>query len=847
MKAFSSGNGILDFLAFVAPAASRRATVFQFAATLVFGLCFILFSFAPGAQAASSTVRIPGGGTIQIRADNLNRDFDLRTVVLDGNVKLIYDQQYISCDRAVIDENTLTIEAIGNLVISSLQAYVEGDRATLNYRDNTGVIENGFVKSGQVIFEGEVVRKTGANTYDAQNSSFTACTTCPAAWTFLGSRMRAEIGGYAHIQNPVLRVGKMPVLYLPYLIVPLKSERQSGLLVPFMDFTNGDNVVLGFPFFWAISRSQDATLTLKSYSKRGQKGHLNYRYLLSDTSSGELNTALLNDVQFPREPAFNGQNIGSKQLRWFINYEHKYDLPFDIAQKLKLSLVSDLFYLRDFYDELPGRGDPALENRFSLTKNTERTHASVDAAYYINLLKSDPLADNDDAVHRWPELRYALTERPLFGTPLLFNLNTNYVNFSRDQLAWDDVTPSSGTFRDETNYDRTRTGPGGGRFDPTIDLIRTGQRFDLTPEISYPFKIGRVIDVLPTLQYRFTQYAFNLAPSNPDQAFEATPQRSFARGRISARTRFHRIYGDQDAIPAPIEPRVSTTSWVDAESRAQEAGAQVAPANRPSLFRHEIEPEIIGTSTPFISQPNHPFFQSTSQVPSFLDAEPISNSSFFGTAAGAGLSGIQFDYFDRLSNYQAVTLAITNRLVRKRWLSGSPEYRQIASHRLSASYDFAEASRDQAPRYPISDISSLFDLRLDNVEMTSLVRFFPYHQVAKSSSRLRLKNEDARNYFEVGFDQDFRITRERAETREESKIITFGVGYGARYYTVLGSVNFDPRQSERKWYEAQSYSTDISLRPPGNCWGLIIHGERLVGGGGNFKLSLDYNFGGESG
>ena len=432
--------------------------------------------------------------------------------VLGGGVTILYNGQYISCTEATINEKTEEMTLLGGIVIASPQAYIEGDRAIVNYRQNTGTFFNAFVKSGQVHFEGSVIRKTGELTYEADDAQFTACTTCPAAWTFSGTRVDAELGGYAYIKRSWIKVADFRVLWLPYLIVPLKSERQTGLLVPQFEFA-GSNFGLGIPYFWAISRSQDATFTLRYYTQRGLKGLLTYRYMLSPTSEGELSGAILRDQTFQDDLSAPGRNFGSQAYRWYLVYDHKYDLPYGFTQKTKLNLVSDLKYPRDFPLEMLGQGDPALENRVSLTRNTELTHSSVEVDYYINQLKYNWIDTNRDAVHRWPEIKYAVHDTPLFGNDLLFRFSADYVKFARDGLAYDDVSLVNGT----PTIDTARSLPASGNstpgvFDPSMDLVRTGQRLDLQPEVSLPFRVGPYFDVLPSLQFRHTQYSFDISP-----------------------------------------------------------------------------------------------------------------------------------------------------------------------------------------------------------------------------------------------------------------------------------------------------------------------------------------------
>lgn len=812
------------------------------AATLVAALMFCTVAHG----AASTRLRTGSGSGVVVNAESMFRDSDKQTIELRGNVQIVYDQQFMSCDHAIINLAKQEVMAEGNLVISSPQAYIEGDSATMSYKDNTGIIINGFVKSGPVIFEGRIVKKTGPQTYDAESASFTACTTCPTAWTFSGSRIQAEIGGYAYIKHAQLRVANIPTIWLPYLIVPLKSERQSGFLIPTIDFNPDGGYAPSMSFFWAISRSQDATLTAKYYTIRTLKGLANYRYMLNPTSGGEFTTGLIHDKVFPDAAQVKNIDIGPKVNRYFLTYNHIYDLPDGFNQKLKLNYVSDLLYPRDFPEEILGRGDPALENRMSLTRNTERTHSSLDSSYYINQLHANPIDSNSDSVHRIPEIRFDAVERPISSTGLLsgllFNFHSDYVNFTRDGLAWDDVyTDAAGV----KQVDRTRSLSGGGVFDPNIDVIRTGQRLDLQPEISAPFRIGSSLDILPSLNLRHTQYSLNVTPPEGSN-FDSAPYREYMRGKISMRTRFSRIYGDNS--PVAEAPHPSVTNWSDDESRmASDTKTMMAPTVtapvHADVYRHEIEPEIVlaGVKDTHDTQnQTNPFLGAVAQVPSFLDSQPISDSDF------QSARGVQFDYEDRLTNRNTISTYLSNRLVKKSWRAdGTSVYRQVASVKLGQSYDFDEARSSRGNRFPYSDISALIDTRLDYFETNTLVRYFPYHGKTSTSSRARVKDTAGR-YFEMNFVQNYLITLDPSEAYNgRTETLGFLSGFVTKYLEFTGVVDLNPTSWANFKFDVKSWAALMNFKPPGNCWGVLLSLRQDLGNKLEYHLAFAYNFGGE--
>ncbi|MDX9732358.1 MAG: LPS assembly protein LptD, partial [Bdellovibrionales bacterium] len=539
----------------------------------------------PAFGAATTKVLTKSGSPILISATTMFGDSEKQTIELVGDVQITFEGQTLRCDRALLNKETGQLIAEGNLILASPTTYVEGTRAELSYEDNTGLIFEGFVKSGQVLFEGKVLRKTGKDTYEAERATYTACTTCPPAWSFSGSRIDAEMGAYAHIRSAWFYLGGIRFFWFPYLVVPLKSERQTGFLFPLYEI-DGDSFAIGLPFFWAISRSQDATLTTKHYSRRGWKALLNYRYLLSEESSGELNAGgFIQDRHFSVDSQPPSQSGNERSGRWFIQHDQLYNLPGGFINRAKLALVSDLRYPRDFPEEILGAGEPALENRLSLTKNSESLHSSIEAAYYVNLLKHDPLENNSDSVHRFPELRHSGTDRSILGSRFFLKWDFNYINFAREDFSYDDVVANTGGPPKE--IDRSRgdiNHAGSGVFNPETDVIRAGQRLDLRPELSAPFRIGPYLDVLPSIQMRYTQYSFNVT-TPAGNAFDPMPTRHYIRGRLAIRTQLSRVYdlGSEDETGDETGAIEETDRFPASEAGVFQALQPPPPPKRPLL------------------------------------------------------------------------------------------------------------------------------------------------------------------------------------------------------------------------------------------------------------------------
>lgn len=757
-------------------------------------LAFILFlgSLLPIRLYAQS----PGSSSqIIINADQT--DLTKNTYVLTGNVQVVFQGQHLTADSAIVDLEKKTIDATGNVTLVNPKVHAEGSRLKLNYETNTGTFYDAFIQSGQVLFEGQMINKISENEYVAIDGEYTACTTCPPGWSFKGQEIEAELGGYAYIKYPILKVGGFPIIILPRILVPLKSARQSGLLFPSMDYSGSGGLALSQSYFWAIARNKDLTYTIKHYEKRGWKSLADYRYVMSPRSRGRLQSAIIKDE------AFRDQlNLNDIPYRWLVKYDHHFELPGDITHRAKLNLVSDLYYPRDFSVELEGHGDPALINRVSMTKNTKSQHFSADAMYYVNLLQANPMANNENAVHRFPELRYSLTERQVADTGVLFKTDVNYVNFTRSGFGYDDILEDTAACSKpgKTNLSRCVQDTRDGEFDPETDIIRTGQRLDIQPSLSYPFQIGEILDISPRLTYRETQYRFGIDEQVSTENYGPSAARRYVQGDLSMRTQFSRVFGSLDDVKG-------------------------------QRWKHEIEPEVLFSTIPWIQRPEHNFFGSFSGQRFSRSQEPISNDDFVGR------NKVQFDYTDRVYDKRIVNFSLMNRLVRKVWAGDKPEYKTVARWQIAQSYDINETTRT-SPQ-PWSAINSYLDLRLKNFETYTAASFYPYANVTNASSRIKLL-DDRGDFIQFSYTNSY-LVYAGDEVNLSSKAENWGLAVGlvSRYLNLVGQVDYS-----NITHKIQSWQYLAEIKPPGECWGFQIGHRQVINADIQFTFNFNFNFGG---
>lgn len=738
-----------------------------------------------------------------IIAENLFRDFERDLVQISGNVQIIYQDQHFRSDFAEINLKKKHVHFRGNVNIQTLEYNIGGDEISLDYYSNQALIVNGFVQSNNITFQGKLIEQRGPNTFFVADADYTTCTNCPSTWSFQGSQIRAELGGYAFLKNTFLKVSGVPILWLPYLIVPLKNERQSGFLTPEFGYVRKHGLFFSESFFWAISRSQDMTFTLRNYELGGLKELLEYRYAISDFSFGQYNLAHFNDSVFASQlVSDNLISDGTTFRRWSIQGYSQQEINNLTNSRLKLNLISDLHYPKDFFDEFKTYAEGGLENRFNISARGNHTLAQLDSIYYKHLLESNPLQTNSSAVHILPELKLDLTTVQVGNLPLYFRFNSQYDIFYRKN-KWDDaaflgtqkyVANSAGDPTcDHNNVTTTGCKPTQDNvFNEGTDFLRTGQRLFYKTSLSTPsFNPVEYVNVSPEVSYNESHYFF------PEGA-ERYNIRRFAQLDINSRSRLYKVYDSE---------------------------------NLDRKYKHELIPELSYTYIPFVDQDAHPFFGNIANGEySFSSRNNLSDSDLNTPY------GVQYDYHDRIYDRHLVTLTFLNRVIRKQLSDKS--YKNILDFRLAQSYDLYQVqSKYNQGNQPLSDLSGILNLNIEQFTFTNQFNYYPYLSATNSTTSLSYLN-DQQQYFKIGYNSN------RAEGPRVDDVI-LALGFVTKYINVLSGFIVDTSENRESDSRLKKFSLITQLKPPGECWGVNFYREQQVGLQAEWRVRFDFSFDGK--
>lgn len=767
----------------------------------VYAFLILLCAFQLQAQTSPKSVSTAKISGFTITAENLYRDLEKDLVQISGQVQIIYQNQHFRADFVEINLKKKQAYFRGNVNIQSVEYNIGGDEISLDYYSNQALIMNGYVQSNNITFKGKLIEQRGPTTFFVANADYTTCTNCPSTWSFQGRQIRAELGGYAFLKNTFFKVSNVPIFWLPYLIVPLKNERQSGFLTPEIGYTGDRHLVLSESFFWAISRSQDMTFTLRNYELGGLKELVEYRYAASDFSFGQYSLAHFNDSLFSSELFTNNQiSAGTTFRRWAVQGYSQQEINDATHARIKVNQISDLQYPKDFYEEFKAYAEGGLENRLNFSTRTTHSLAQFDVIYYKHLLESNPLQKNSSAVHKLPELKFNLTTTQIADSSFYFKFNSQYDSFYRKN-KWDDISISgdqkfvtNSTANPSCDHHNTIgcTPVYDGTFNEGNDFLRTGQRLFYKASLLTPtFTPVDFIGVSPEISYNEAHYFF------PEGANRYNV-RQYAQLDINSRSRLYKVYDSDD------------------------------PDKK---YKHELIPELSYTYIPFVEQKAHPFF---GNIPngeySFSSRNNLSDADLNSP------NGIQYDYYDRIYDRHLITLTFLNRVIRKRL--SDKNYKDILDFRLAQSYDLYQVqNKFSEGNQPLSDLSGTLNLNLNEFTFTNQFNYYPYLSATNSTTSLSYLNAQ-QQYFKIGYNSN------RAEGPQVDDLL-LALGFVTKYINVLSGFVIDTGENRDSDSRLKKFSLITQLKPPGECWGVNFYRDQQVGLEAEWKVRFDFSFDGK--
>jgi len=308
-------------------------------------VCTILAWLAAPAAAHAQSTQI-AGCKVSKTQNMSGTSFADEHYVMNGDadqpVQIDCDDMQFFADHMELFQKEGRVTAEGNVVYLSGGNKINAERMVYYTKTRTGTFyaANGTAVLRQAaepsifgtqepdaFFWGDELQKIGPKVYRIIHGGFTTCVQPTPRWNLQSGVITLHLDDYAYLKNAIFRVKNVPLMYLPVFYYPIQEDnRATGFLIPIYGTTTARGQSLTNQFFWAINRSQDATIEHDWYSKTGQEIGGEYRYVMAPGSQGRAQMSFLNE-----HPTTSTGTDGAPQT---FPGTRSYKINGDMAQRL---------------------------------------------------------------------------------------------------------------------------------------------------------------------------------------------------------------------------------------------------------------------------------------------------------------------------------------------------------------------------------------------------------------------------------------------------------------------------------------------------------------------------------
>ena len=542
----------------------------------------------------------------ELTADSLHYDIERELYIGRGNVVIRQSGRTLHADWVAFNRNTGAGVASGNVKLEDSGDVVTADFVEFELETIQGVLHGARLESQTSPFRASAteIAKTGARTYSFREGRFTTCR-CPDPddtdpWLLRSEEAELEVEGYAVARNTTFDVFGVPVAWIPWMVFPVKTQRQTGLLFPEISLGSFQGFELGLPFFWAINDQAGLVLTPRYSVTRGPGAASRFDYVAGEKSSGEMHSAYYRDEKI--DPDSIDQPYGRD--RWSTSGVHDWYLPADLRFQTNYRFASDNDVPFDFRELEVHRADRFLESEAVLERSVGpigRTSASIGATFADDLQSPNDLDRDRFLLQRWPTARVDVLPGGVSGARFLVpSLDVEYTRFAARAQAEHVLRTAQlgarGLFLD-TGVDalpdpvavfatRSERGPppdpfhddfaltggteGDGSFEEGEPLVDRGHRLLVQPRLAAPIEWSGV-SLVPEVGWHETVY---------DSDVRDFTDRGFPTARVDLQARLRRQF---ESFVHVLEPRAGYALAYTHRSQERDAlfvRATAVPLNR---------------------------------------------------------------------------------------------------------------------------------------------------------------------------------------------------------------------------------------------------------------------------
>jgi lipopolysaccharide assembly outer membrane protein LptD (OstA) len=356
-------------------------------------------------------------------------------VVATGGFTVRYRDTYLVADQARFNQATGDIHAEGSVRVERKGEVWTGEK--LDYNFKTRLFSGTDFRTGQLPFfaSGHSLKSNPEDhSYTATDATLTTDDYADPGYVVRARRIMIVPGEYIKAQGAWVKIGKLPIMYLPQWTRSLRRHPNHWVLQPGYRSRFGPYLLSSYHHYF--SDKVDMSLDIDYRQKRGVGYGPELRYDLPEIGQGEVKYYRTHDDLPGLDPSL--RPIPTERQRFWM--EHQWEnASSNLTVKAAVRYQSDAQVVRDFFEpEYRRNVQPA-------------TYVEVEKSWRnwnLNTLVLPRVNDVFETVERLPDVKLSGLRQQIGETPLFYESESSMGYFHR-RFA-DHALESYGAYRGDS-------------------------------------------------------------------------------------------------------------------------------------------------------------------------------------------------------------------------------------------------------------------------------------------------------------------------------------------------------------------------------------------------------------
>ncbi|MCL1067156.1 LPS assembly protein LptD [Shewanella olleyana] len=343
-----------------------------------------------------------------------------------GNVSFSQGARHISADEAILDQKNEQLDANGNLIFSDEMFTVTADSLNAQMLSNSATLKGAqyWLHGQQIHGDAEQLKVTEQNNLELKNTNFTTCPVGDNSWLLEAKEIKIDsTEEWGEIWEAKIRIAGVPVMYVPYMTIPVSDKRKSGFLFPGFSTSTTNGVEVSVPYYWNIAPEYDLTFTPTYMSSRGFYSKTEFRYLAGEDQDGQFNLEYL----------ANDDKLDNSPDRYLYHWRHQGSINENWRVQANFTDVSDNNYFNDLSSDV----NRSTDNQ--LSRVGEINYFEKDWDFGMKVQDIKVLGEDEVPYQVMPQLNFNYQTNN-FWEGLDFKFNSELTNFQHKENEYSTAT-----------------------------------------------------------------------------------------------------------------------------------------------------------------------------------------------------------------------------------------------------------------------------------------------------------------------------------------------------------------------------------------------------------------------